>query len=127
MHTKREEVSMLQEIETLGFGGWVGWVTAALTGGIMAFRHFRRADIISGANTEVTVNAIQRLYDLLDRERLEKAGLQTLLKEANERTDIANKELNTAIKEMGEIRAELAELRYEVRMLRGEAKHDQSD
>lgn len=107
-----------EEIAQLGAGGWIGWVVAVLFGGVMAFRRIWHADLVAGANAKGAVDTIQRLYDLLDKERSNNAHLQKLLDEANDRTDRANAERNVLLREMGEIKAQLAALQAEVRMLR---------
>lgn len=112
-----------QEIATLSGSGLVGWLVAALVGGVVAARRIWHADIVSGANSKGAVDTIQRLYDLLDAERRDKAALNLLLSEANGRADRANHERNDAIREIGEIKSQLATLQAEVRMLREERGH----
>ena len=118
---------MADELFALGGGGWIGYIVVAITGGILAFRHLVRKDTVSGANAQASVDAITRLYDLLDAERRDKAELQILLKEANLRVDQANKERNVVILQIGDIKAQLAALESEVRLLRREKGYDQQD
>src|SRR5690625_2157522 len=113
------------QLAAMGSAGWIGWVAAVVAGGILAFRRIWHSDRVAGANASSTVDTIQRLYDLLDRERSNAARLQKLLAEANERTDQANRERNEGVRELGEIKAQLASLQAEVRMLKREAGRDQ--
>lgn len=117
----------VNQVAQLGVGGWIGWMIAVLLGAVAAFRRIWHNDKIMGANATGTVDTIQRLYDLLDRERADKARLQQLLAEANERTDRAYEERNLLVRELGELKAEVAALKAEVRVLREEARHDKSD
>lgn len=118
-------MQMPEEIAHLGASGWIGYVVAAVFGVLFAFRRIWHADLVSGANSKGAVDTIQRLYDLLDKERANNGMLQQLLSEANERTDRANAERNEVVRELGDIKAQLAALQAEVRMLRREAGHDQ--
>lgn len=113
-------VELPEGIATLGGGGWLGWVITVIGGAAYAFRRLWHADLVSGANSKGAVDTIQRLYDLLDAERRDKASLHVLLSEANLRVDSANSERNAAIREIGEIKSQLAALQAEVRMLREE-------
>jgi|GEM_PF-6332962 len=106
------------EIAQLGAGGWLGFAAAVVTGGAFAIRRIWHADMVRGADSKGAVDTIQRLYDLLDKERANNASLQVLLTDANQRTDRANEERNALVREMGEIKAQLAALQAEVRMLR---------
>jgi len=115
---------MPEELAALGAGGWIGWALAVVAGGALAFRRIWRADQVSGANAKASLDGVQRLYELLDAERRDKAELQRLLKEANERVDKANKERNDLIIELGDIKAQLSLLKAEVRMLREEKGYD---
>lgn len=115
----------LQQVASMGTAGWIGWLAAVALGGVTAFRRIWHSDRLASANTSGAVNTIQRLYDLLDKERANNARLQELLAEANERTDQANRERNEVIRELGDIKAQLAELQAEVRMLRKETGRDQ--
>lgn len=99
------------EIAQLGAGGWLGWLVAAVTGGAFAIRRIWHADLVSGANSKAAVDTIQRLYDLLDRERENNGRLEKALVDANQ-------ERIKVVRELGEMRAELEALRTEVRMLR---------
>src|SRR5690606_32296809 len=112
----------LSQIEA---GGWLGWAVAAVVSGAFAFRRIWHADLVRGANSQGTVDTIQRLYDLLDKERAHNAQLQKLLAEANERTDRANAERNALVRELAEIKAQLGALETEVRMLREAARHEE--
>lgn len=113
------------KIAEMGAAGWVGWIVAMSFGGLAAFRKLWHSDRVMSANTKGAVDTIQRLYDLLDKERANNARLQELLAEANERTDQANRERNLLVREIGEVKAQLAELQAEVRMLRKETGRDQ--
>lgn len=114
-----------EELTGAGLGGWMGWIAAAAVSGVMFFRRIWHVDLVSGANSRAAVDAIQRLYDLLDAERRDKALLQAQLADANVRADRAYAERNEAIRELGEIKAELAALRAEVRLLR--ERHGNAD
>lgn len=109
----------INQVAAIGPGGLIGWLAAVAMGGVFAFRKIWHSDRIMTANTNGAVDTIQRLYDLLDKERANNARLQELLQEANERTDQANRERNEVIRELGDIKAQLAALQAEVRMLRG--------
>lgn len=111
------------EIAAMAGGGWVGWLVATVFAAAFAFRRLWHADLVSGANSKGAVDTIQRLYDLLDAERKDKAALHILLSEANGRADKANHERNEAIREIGDIKSQLATLQTEVRMLREERGH----
>lgn len=112
-----EEITRITE---MGAAGWIGWIAAMAFGGLVAFRRIWHSDKVMSANAAGMVDTVQRLYDLLDKERTDKARLQELLAEANERTDQANRERNEVIRELGDIKAQLAALQAEVRMLRKE-------
>lgn len=109
-----------EEITAIASGGWAGWIVAAVFFGKFALRRFLHGEAVFGANSKGAVDTIQRLYDLLDAERRDKAALHVLLSEEKLRTDKANHERNEAIREIGEIKSQLASLQAEVRMLREE-------
>lgn len=122
-----EVIQVPEEIAKMAGGGWAGWLVAAVFGCVMAFRRIWHADLVSGANSKGAVDTIQRLYDLLDAERRDKAALHQLLSEATGRADKANHERNEAIREIGDIKSQLATLQAEVRMLREERGHHHAD
>ncbi|AQS50570.1 hypothetical protein PAEH1_01580 [Paenalcaligenes hominis] len=106
-------------------GAAIGFILAAAVGGLVGFKKILDMLKVSGSDARAAVDGTQRLLDLLDAERTDKATLQQLLKEANERVDRANEERNALIRELAKIQAEVAALRVEVRLLRQEAGYDQ--
>lgn len=114
-----------QDLIALGNGGWIGFVVSAIFGGVYIFRRLYHQDKISGVNASASVDALKRLYDLLDAERSNNAALQVLLAESKDRADAAIQAQNQMMLEMGELRAEVARLSTEVRMLR--ERHDEQN
>lgn len=109
---------MPDELLTNSAGTAVGVVFAAIIGAAIGIKKLLGMVKLSDNSIRATVDGTQRLLDLLDAERKDKAVLQSLLDESNKRADRANEERNQVIRELGEIRAQLATLELEVRMLR---------
>ena len=116
---------MPEELLATNGGSAIGFVLAAIAAGVLGFKKIVDMLKISGSDVKAAVNGTQRLLDLLDTERKDKASLQQLLTEANERAYRANEERNEVIRELANIRAQLAALEVEVRQLRKEAGYAQ--
>ena len=123
---------MPNDLLTQDWGAALGYILAAATGAVVGVKKLSNMLKVSDSGTRATVDGTQRLFDIIDQQRLtisaereDKAVLQSLLDEANKRTDKANEERNSMVRELSEIRSQLTRLEYEVKQLRKEAGYDE--
>lgn len=116
---------MPEDLISGDIGTAVGFLVAAVVGGILGVKKIVGMVKLSDNSVKATVDATERLLNLLDSERRDKAVLQTLLDDANRRASVANEERNQMVRELGEIKAQLISLELEVRLLRREAGYEE--